>query len=337
MRALVLCIITLAIAVLASAQDQSDSLKSHLTGAAQRSSLTTPGSRPFHIKMKVLDTRKEHPEYNTLIEIWWAAPEQWRREIKSSSFSQTATQNGPQYSESNSSDYLPWWLHNLLTESLVPVPLAELQRLDMRLQGPPDHRCVDWERTFTAGPDRITIPNFICFNSDDTLSDLFTRTADARFDDYRSFGHKKVARSIRSWTYSQDYKTVELRTVVTVLEPLHETAAQFAIASDAGLNTRLRFVTVSESALRDLKLYAPQPKWPLVDRQPLSGLMTVNLKIDRQGLVREVGAPISRNVELSDSAREQLKTWKFKPFLVDGAPVQVSVDVVLKFQTKIKP
>ncbi len=337
MRVLVLCVATLVLGALTSAQEPSDSLKVHLSSAAQRSSLTTPGSRPFHLKLKVSDARKEHPEYDALIELWWAAPDKWRREIKSTVFSQTATQNGQQYSEVNSADYLPWWLHNSLAEALNPVPLADLQRLEMQLQGPPDHRCVDWARTFAAGSDKITIPNSICFNSDDTLSHLFTRTADAQFTDYRSFGHKKIAHSIQSWTYSPDYNSIELRTVVTALESLHETPGLFAVASDTGFAARLRFVTVAESALRDFKLYAPQPKWPLVDRLPLSGLMAVNLKIDREGLVREVAAPISRNVELSESAREQLKNWKFKPFLVDGSPVQVSVDIILKYQTKIKP
>ncbi len=335
MRTLALAIIMLALSMRAPGQGPTDSVKALLAKNIESSSLTAPNSQPFHAKLTVSDSRKEHSEFSATIEISWAAPDKWRREIVSPVFSQTAIQNGRRYFETNSSDYFPWWLDNAMREVLDPLPLAELQSLTIDLQA--GDRCLKWDKTFTKSPDQIGISNSVCFNSDSTLRSVFSRTAEAQFDKYRRFGPKKVPVAIATDAQTSDYKNVELRTALTVIEPLRETPDLFAITSDTGLNTRMRFVTVSESALRDFKLETPAPLWPVIHTLPSSGLMTVNLKIDRQGVVREVAPPISHNVALSDAAREQLKNWKFKPFLVDGAPVQVNVDVVFTFQAKMEP
>ncbi len=334
MRDFVVAFAALAFSILTPAQGPSDAVKAVFSKTVEQSSLTAPGSPPFHMKLQVSDVRKEHHEFDTAIEIWWAAPDKWRREIKSSLFSQTAVQDGQQYSESNSADYLPWWLHNIIRESLDPLPLAEVQPLNLDLQA--GDRCLKWDKTFAQGSDQIGISNSICFNPDGTLKNVFSRTADARFAEYRNFGPKKIARVIDSDAQTADHN-VELRTAITFIEPLQETPGLFAIATDTGLNARLRFISVTESALRDFKLSTPPPQWPVIHNLPNTGIMTVNLKIDRQGIVREVGSPISHNVALSDAAREQLKTWRFKPYRVDGSPVQVSVDVAFPFKTKVEP
>jgi hypothetical protein len=50
-------------------------------------------------------------------------------------FSETAVQNGQSYSESSSGDYLPWWLHELMTVPLDPMPVEELATVEPELSG----------------------------------------------------------------------------------------------------------------------------------------------------------------------------------------------------------
>lgn len=84
--------------------------------ASQNSSLT-----PFHLKLSAAETYPSNPQENKAeIEIWWAARDKWRREIKSPLFSQTAVHNGARYTESNSADYLPFWIHEPIEESTDP-------------------------------------------------------------------------------------------------------------------------------------------------------------------------------------------------------------------------
>lgn len=120
MRTLALAIIMLALSMRAPGQGPTDSVKALLAKNIESSSLTAPNSQPFHAKLTVSDSRKEHSEFSATIEISWAAPDKWRREIVSPVFSQTAIQNGRRYFETNSSDYFPWWLDNAMREVLDP-------------------------------------------------------------------------------------------------------------------------------------------------------------------------------------------------------------------------
>jgi TonB family protein len=124
---------------------------------------------------------------------------------------------------------------------------------------------------------------------------------------------------------------------VTLLEPLRESGSLLSVANDTGLSSRIRFVSVPQPSLEHYKLNDTSMQWPVIHKFPDSGMMTINIKIDRNGIVREVGSAISPNVVLSDPAREQIQNWKFKPFLVDGSPVQVSTDIAFKFKTKMEP
>jgi TonB family protein len=336
MKLLSLLAIFLGIVFPATAGDDAQEFKDLVAKASQLSNLTDLGAPPFHLKLHAGDPRNEHPEFATDIEVWWAAPDKWRRQIASSIFSQTAVQNGSRYFESNSSDYLPWWLHELTTSPLNPVPLEELKNANVELGGSPDHRCAEWQSEFAQGSDKIGIHNSVCFNPDGTVQEAFTRTSGADFGAYRTFGSKKVPGAWRLDAKSAEGKYVELIGRLTLLEPLQENPSLFAVKGDTGLAARARFVSVPESALQGYRLDARPMQWPVVHNFPATGLMTINLKIDRNGIIREIDAPISKNVVLSDPAVEQVKNWKFKPFLVEGSPVQVNVDISIRFEAKME-
>jgi TonB family protein len=316
MRALLLTIGIVAAGVHASAQGPSEAVKNLFSKTVERSSLTTPGSPPFHLKLRVSDDKKERPEFAAEIEIWWASPDKWRREIKSTVFSQTALQHGPHYAESSSGDYLPWWLHNVITETLDPLPLAELQSVNLS-QLPAD-RCLKWDDTFAQGSDQIGITNLVCFNSDDTLKTVISRTAAAKFDNYRNFGPKKVARAMESWAHTPDNKNVDLRTTVAYIESLQEIPELFAVSTDTPPNARLRFVNVPESALRDYvqpePVYRPQPVNPHVGR----GTVLIDVTTDKHGHVRTASIKESAGKTLDDAALQAALQWEFTPSLMKG-------------------
>jgi TonB family protein len=316
--------------------DDEQEAKALAAKAEQLSNLTASGSQPFHLKLEIADIKNAHPEFNTEFEMWWAAPDKWRREIKSSSFSQTAIQNGARYSETNSTEYLPWWLHEMISQTLDPLPLKELETIEPDMQGPATHRCINWEAEFSEKSDKVSIYCGVCFNADGTVGDLHTRTSGGQFSDYRPFGNKRIPGSVEYWTHSTDGKNVGLRSHIAVIEPLIENNALFNVTDDTGLAARMRFVSVTQSALESYKLDTPPMKWPVIHNFPGTGMMAINVQIDRSGAVREVGITVSKNIVLAETAEEQIKKWKFRPFLVDGAPVQVNTDIGIHFDTKVE-
>src|SRR5579859_6460720 len=82
---------------LSQAQDDTAEFRTLIEKSVASTSLTTPGSQPFHLKVEAADSTKVRPEYKAELEVWWAAPDKWRRELKSPTFSETAVQNGKSY------------------------------------------------------------------------------------------------------------------------------------------------------------------------------------------------------------------------------------------------
>ena len=59
--------------------------------AVERSQITLPGSRPFHLRATVVEaTNLENDNYRAEIEEYWAAPDKWRRTVKTESFNERA-------------------------------------------------------------------------------------------------------------------------------------------------------------------------------------------------------------------------------------------------------
>jgi TonB family protein len=305
-----------------------DEFRDALVKAARQSTLTEPGSKPFHLKLFGSDSRGHSPDLKADLEVWWAAPDKWRRELKSPVFSQTAAQNGQRYFESNSADYLPYWLHELIQESVEPIPEALLKDIDVDW----GNSCGKWQTDYSRESENISVSSSVCFNTNGTVREILAQPLGVIFADYKSFNGKEVARSLTVWPGGLS----EVKGKVTLLESLKPDDSLFAIPNDTAFPSRLRFLSISESALEpDTQANTP-PVWPVVHNFPASGLITIDVKLDRDGTVREVGSPISKNVVVNDAARAQIKRWRFKPYLVEGYPVQVATNVTLHFDAKME-
>ncbi len=285
------------------------------------------------MRVQIADTKNEKTGYTVEMEEWWAGPDQWRRGIKSQAFSQTAIQNGQHYFETNSADYLPWWLNDLMTELVDPIPVRELEEVKAEFVDQDGRRCARWSTEFTNGAQSKTAGNTICLHAEDAAPDFVgTRTAVADFSDYHPFGSKQIARLLAIWP---EYR-VEVKAKVTLLEPLEADPSLFKIERDTGFKSRLRTETVAETVVRAGLLKAPAISWPKVNNFPEQGLTMVTIDVDRTGRVREAKPLVSDNPAVDEAAVAQVKLWEFKPFLLDGAPVQVHATLTLPFATKVQ-
>ena len=330
MRVRFFCFLVLLVTVTCrNALASTDEFQDALAKAARASTLTVPGAKPFHLKLSAADTRSNSSEFKAELELWWAAPDKWRRELKSPVFTQTAVQDGTRYFETNSSDYLPFWLHELVQESFDPIPEAQLKDIDVDWS---KSGCGKWETEYSKEAEKISVYNSVCFNSNGTVREIFAQPLGVAFADYKSFSGKEVARSLIVWPGGLS----EVKAKVTLLEPLKLDDSLFAIPSDTGFPSHLRFPSVPESALESDTQANTPPAWPVVHNFPATGLISINVKIGLDGTIREVGTPVSKNVVMNDAAVAQIKNWKFKPYLVDGFPVQVNTNITLRFDAKME-
>jgi Gram-negative bacterial TonB protein C-terminal len=314
----------------AASDDGKLSLGEVAESAVRQSKLTLPGSTPFHLKAEIVETTNLSSEYQANVEEYWISPQKWRRTIESPGLSQTLIVNEDQVSEKNTGDYFPWWLNDLVTAMVDPLPmLDQLKQLNLQIAKPgPEHpnSCAD----IKTKSDR----SLFCFEgSHGLLTSVFTpRGYEAEFEDFRDFKNKHVARLIL--IDPEPGTTIQAR-ITELTELRQEDEALFAVSEATPARDRIKTVKVDEATVRGLALSDTQIAWPPVGGGPLTGGCGVYVSVDRAGQVREVWPEGCDNPGLQDPLREMVKKWRLKPTLENGVAVQIEARMTFAFETKL--
>lgn len=300
--------------------------------AIEKSQLTLPGSRPFHLKAEVVEaTNPENDSYKAEIEEYWVSPNKWRRTIKSENFTETLIVNGDKTRDEISGDYYPNWLRTLVTAIFEPG--EKLQGLDMtKSNDNPVFGGSEFCRRFTfrAGipPVGNNVFSTFCFQGD-RLSSVGRPGYHSDYKDYKKFGNKEVARRIRE--YIEPGTELEAKiTELTELTVPDETV--FAVTESS---KPLQTINVSEETLRKLAGNAIDIQWPPVKAGKTEGVLSVYVCLDREGHVRETYGLNSDHPDMTDAARKQLSNMQFKPAGFHGDQVQIEGILTFAYKTKI--
>ncbi len=320
--------------------------------AARRSQLTLPGSKPFHLKATIAELDSPDSDYKAEVEMYWVAPDRWRRTIKSPEFSQTMIVNGENMSEQNQGDYFPWWLNDFVVAmfQLAPqeirdlnVTLTELGAMrELARQLPrgmsPDlvkapKLCTRTQQKVGIVPVQNTVFTSVCFqHPQELLLSITSPEFTAEFSDFHGFRGKDVARKI-SMTLEPGTK-IEAR--ITELTELKEpVAAMFDVSSSPSPQDRIVRIRAGEDLVRRALLGSPEIQWRPVPDGKTSGTLSLGVSIDRQGHVRETWPLNSDNPFPQDQARKEVAKWAFKPFVLNGVPQQVEAVLTFAFETKL--
>jgi Gram-negative bacterial TonB protein C-terminal len=299
----------------------------------KRSTLAEPGGKPFYLRAKVVDTKQADWEYNSEVEEYWLSPTKWRRTVRSKGFSQTLIVDGEQRFEQNTGDYFPPAVERQIESLVDPIPVNVFQafeKLSMEIQEPDgkpgqcfadqyfDDQHGERVRAAVALDSRTGLLNYLWFPG----------WSVGVFTDYRSFHHKLVA-----WKTKDNAVNAE----VEALKDLeHPDESLFAIKDATPTSVQIRTVLVSGTEYKKQLSNAAELKWPAVSGPPNSGTVNVAIVTDRDGHVREARSYLASNSELKDWIVDQVKGWKFKPYLVDGAAVQVETTFDIEFKTELK-
>jgi hypothetical protein len=306
--------------------------------AVQQSKLTLPGSTPFHLKAHIARSGTPKPEYSADVEEYWVSPEKWRRTVETAGFSQILIVNGGQVSETIKGDYYPFWLHDLVTALIDPLPMAgQLKSMRGQVEIPQDSlkssSCMNMQFKAGTPPAQNTISYAFCFGGKiGLLQAVLTPGYKAQFDDYLPFKNKMVARTIRAEFApgtTLAAKITELTELATPDEKL------FAIEKATPVTEQMKTSQVTEEVARTLALNPPAIVWPAVREGKTSGVMSVYISNDRAGHVREAWPIAPANPELNEAVREQVLQWQYKPY-INGGPSQMEALLTFAFNTRIE-
>ena len=301
--------------------------------AVERSTLNQPGTKPFHLKAVLAPSReRDQASHRTgEVEIWWASPTQWKREVRSPEFHQIAIVNGEREWQKSEGDYFPEWLRETSVALIEPVPsldkvLEKVNEADVvKLFGTTQF---SWTTMSTDGNVSKGMGAVVAItDSTGLLQDAGDIGWGGLFQEYKSFHGRMVARKV-------SVGSPEVTATVTTLEDLGSVPAAFFDAGASGGDTPLlQTVLVEETTLRKNLLPMAPIVWPALKDGALEGVLTTEIVVDRSGRVRQVGTIVSDNPGVSETVGKFVGSMQFKPYLQNGVPVQVVSRITMPFRT----
>jgi hypothetical protein len=234
--------------------------------AVEISQLTPLQRQAFHLKAEIAKRKAPDSAYRAKIEEYWIAPDKWQRTIESAEFSQTLIVNGAATSEKDTGDYYPYWLNELVTATFEPLPMLEqVRQSDSEIPKPGGDAKSKSCANFHMRIDRWTI----CFQGKDgLLESVFTKGYSVRFEEYKKFGDKEIARRpITSPEYGLDLE--ERITELSELRTPDE--GMFEIKEPTPVDQQIRSERVSAEVLRGMVIGGTEIAWPATGGGPAKG------------------------------------------------------------------
>jgi protein TonB len=90
-------------------------------------------------------------------------------------------------------------------------------------------------------------------------------------------------------------------------------------------------VIVSQGVIQGMLLHRVQPAYPPLARQArIQGQVTLQAEISRDGSIKNLRL-MTGHPMLAPSAIEAVKQWKYKPYILNGEPVEVETTITVNF------
>lgn len=293
---------------------------------AEANSLDRKGLAPWHLKMSftIYDPEGQNGQPGT-IEEWWVSPEQRRVVITSGAYSETTPD--PQGPPPSSANRLSFLANELLEDVENPIPAAKFVKSESVSQ-----------RVRTFGKVQLT-----CYEIGPATSGLQS-TADqhfcavpgttyllAGFDTLRTLVRHRAATFQGVHVAMEDTLAYSGRTVISgQIEDL----STFDPKTFTGAFTHPLPAEHDQpgTVTAGRKIDGDQPVYPVLAKvDNLGGTVVLRGVIGKTGRIESLDVISSPGQSLSDSAVQAVKTWKYKPYLLNGNPTDVETTIVINF------
>lgn len=294
--------------------------------------------QPWHLKMdfRVIPSGGKKPISGTMEE-WHVTPERWSRTFKSSEQRMTGTEWSVSKTEQFESKPSKVGFDHRLLVLRVARPVIDPLYQAANIQ--PGYE-MDVKRVNTAGvalncvsvldaqryvdqanPDWLF--QTMCFDKDYHLRLTTTSDTSVQFEDLEQFQGRTVARDVK--VVFNGALIAEMK--VTLLEPLADPDAERMKPSKNAIPLPY---TIEPGQPKPTSIYEVGASVPLQPTGfPFRGSFPIPIIIHKDGSVKAKNDDTSLwNQDLKDALVAAINKWKYKPYLVDGQPVEVAWTVV---------
>ena len=303
------------------------------------------------------------------VEIFWLSAISYRIQIHSRDFDQIRIVNGDVTEEHNTGDFYPRWIQNFVDAILEPVPQVDALRMipGSVPVGVKSHACIsnvgasDGQSGESGKPIRQpeeTSVAQVCFqDAGPRIASGVEFTRSVWFDDFAPFGRQQIARTL----VNNLPANVLVRGQISILEPLSEAYYPLLKAHEFTPPDQVIETTLVERNVAQAMLDVnPAPFARRTFRNPelaesgvvmkpasyepgaadanapeghvsaaMKSPMTVYIRTDRTGKVREAYRNTIDQFGLTDAEVARAMKLKFKPLIVGGVARQMEAPILL--------
>lgn len=299
--------------------------------------LAGPDVQPWHVKatFEVFDDDGKSKDKGTFEE-WWVSDKRYKRSYQSAMFSQVeyGTENGPLRAGS------PKWPSGPLAfvRSELVDPLPSQNQMDNsapstieRTFGTTKLRCVYLAPKVPPKGDasRLLFPSY-CFSPAKPI--LRSVTTFSNFNEILLnriviFRGRYLGGDINITRLGKEYANVHLELAEALGSP---DRIDFSPPADAVVRPA-RKITISSTVAQANRLSSKAPTYPSEAKaKRIQGTVVIEATIDTSGYITSL-QPVSGPVELQAAALDAVRQWVYKPYLLNGEPVEVHTMIDLTF------
>ena len=301
---------------------------------AQENGLTSPHMKPWHLKAiyETFDNVGQPKERGTFEE-WWSTPAKHKTVYASPHFNQIQYSTGDDIFWVGETKWPPSPLEMvpqyLVDPSFLPDSVAsgKFTNADTKISGV-SLKClhpVDGQKNpLTSTP--ILFPAF-CIGKDLPALRLEANRFEvfAIFDSIVRFQGQYVARQIQVRQQSKPILNIDLLTLETI-DGIND--ADFTPPRDATLAPR----RVAGNVIEGNRIEGASPVYPeLAGNAGIQGVVVLEGTVTPTGMITDLRVLSGPSI-LQSAALDAVKTWRYKPFLLNGQPVAVTAEIDVYFR-----
>lgn len=341
---LALTLLTTALPVRAQSVSE---LSAKLAAASAESTLDAADLAPWHLRLQVdlLAADGQKPAAGT-IEMWWQKPHFYRVQYAFPEYTATFLKKGSNSYSTPGQGSAPVVLMEALNQVVNPVTVSEAEKSEQpqvrRKQfGNSKLDCIMLSKPFKPNADsHIHLPEQVplglfptyCFAQDSpALRVSFSLGSQAIVNNSIGlFQKKNVATSSSLYENGQivaNSRILLLRSGEATPETLLDPSPDLVLVPPAS--------DVPGEKVAMTVLHKKPPVYPQSAKlNHISGSVEIKVVIDRNGKVQHLRLLSAPDGDLALAALAAVRTWTYKPYLVDGAPVDVISNVTVKFEIR---
>ncbi len=326
-----------------SAAEQINSLAHNLLQSGVKANgLAGSGLTPWHLKIDLLYLSWESPKpLSGTVEQWTIAPDQWRRTFTGPpgmNFSEWSVSRLEKYQSKPGHDQFDAIADNIKFARPVIDPLAMVANIhpDYQLEmkrgdfGGITLNCVSVVNPHRYAPGENTDDFFptYCLDQDSHLRIIVSGKTTVQFDDIQVFQGRAVAHDVK--VRIDGKLDTELK--VSLLEPLADANADRV---KPGKDAVPQPYAIEPGLPRPESIYEVAAALPIQPTgMPYRGVFNVPILIRKDGTVKILPGANINPQELKDALQSAVGKWKYKPYLVDGQPIEVQYSVAYNIDGK---